>query len=242
MMMKIAVCDDEQLECILMQRQLERFLSERGSRADIRIYSSGSACLCAMAQADAEDYPDLFLLDIYMEGQNGIELARSIRDMGAKGNIIFVTGGNEYASEAFEVGAFYYLKKPVNYDKLCELLEKAFRSFEKRRYLEIVEDREQKRVYVEDIIWMETLNRRLTIYTDKREYGTYMSLKELMSQLPEEEFVKTSRFAAVSLDKIDTLRGRMLTLKDGTELSLGDKFYMDVRERYESFLERHRGG
>ncbi|NWO20451.1 response regulator transcription factor [Oribacterium sp. oral taxon 102] len=241
MKIRIAVCDDELLERKLLEKQLRCFFRERETEAELCFYSSAAECMEVTEQGGEENYPELFLLDIYMAGQNGIELARRLRSIGAKGDIIFVTGGNEYASEAFEVGAFYYLQKPVYYEKLAALLERVFREISLRRHIDIVADRMSERIYLSEILWAETLSRKLTIYTEKRSYNTYMSLQELLSSLPETEFVQISRFSAAALSKITELNRSGLVLRDGTELSLGERYYPDVRKSYEDFRERQRG-
>lgn len=236
---RIVICDDELLVRRLMEKQLERYCAERNLQAELCFYQSGGECLRAM-QTEREKgipCPDIFLLDIYMEGQNGIDIARALRDMGVNSHILFVTGGNEYAAEAFEVGAFYYLQKPVQYEKLSRLLDKAMESMERKRYVEIIADRESRRIYVSDIRWMETLNRKLCIYTEEGSYEAYLSLKELLAMLPDGQFHKISRFAAVALSRVRSVEGGNVRLTDGTKLGLGERYQAEFRRAYERYRE-----
>lgn len=61
---------------------------------------------------------DLAILDIDMPGMNGIELAAAIREKQPDVPIIFLTGYEQYALEAYEVHPSGYLLKPVKKEKL----------------------------------------------------------------------------------------------------------------------------
>ena len=70
----------------------------------------------------AKDKPcDIAFLDIRMWGMDGLSLAKELKDVNPKINIIFVTAYSKYASEAFELRPSGYLLKPVT--KEAVLLE-----------------------------------------------------------------------------------------------------------------------
>jgi len=68
-----------------------------------------------------------------MENMNGIEMAREIRRREEDTIIIFITGIKEYVFEAFDVSAFHYLLKPVNEEKLREVICRANKSIKKQK-------------------------------------------------------------------------------------------------------------
>lgn len=57
--------------------------------------------------------PDAVFLDIDMPILNGLNLAREIMNIDSTISIIFITGFNHYAVQAFEVNAIDYIMKPV---------------------------------------------------------------------------------------------------------------------------------
>ena len=61
---------------------------------------------------------EIAFLDIEMRGINGIELAKQMKKVNPKVNIIFTTGYSEYAGEAFSVHASGYVMKPVTAEKI----------------------------------------------------------------------------------------------------------------------------
>lgn len=75
--------------------------------------------------------PDLTLLDIKMEGIDGIETLRQIRETDNNAKVIMLTGQRPEELEAFnrcrELGALYYIHKPVELDDLEQMVMKTFK-------------------------------------------------------------------------------------------------------------------
>lgn len=69
-----------------------------------------------------EHHIDILFLDIHMPDLNGIELARTLKEVPA---IIFTTAYSEYALESYEVSAVDYLLKPIALPRFLQAVEKA---------------------------------------------------------------------------------------------------------------------
>ena len=66
---------------------------------------------------------EVVFLDIQMREMSGIVLARKLKEIYPKVNIVFVTGYSEYANEAFSLRASGYIYKPVTADKILTEME-----------------------------------------------------------------------------------------------------------------------
>jgi DNA-binding LytR/AlgR family response regulator len=77
--------------------------------------------------------PDLVFLDIQMPGLNGFQVLRSIPESVPYPLVVFVTGFDRHALEAFEANALAYLLKPVEADRLAAVLERAVKLCEYER-------------------------------------------------------------------------------------------------------------
>ncbi len=75
---------------------------------------------------------DLIISDIVLGGEKGTELLRHIRETGISCPVVMVTGfpNLESASEAVRLGAFDYISKPVNKEKLLKLVRQALAFWE----------------------------------------------------------------------------------------------------------------
>ena len=120
--MEIAICDDDKV----IREQIRGLIKQQRADAAVALYESGEELLACKRQFD------LVFLDIQMKGKNGIETARMLQKTGEDTILVFVTECKEYVFDAFDVGAFHYLLKPLSEKKFAEVLEKAVRKTEKR--------------------------------------------------------------------------------------------------------------
>ena len=115
--MKIALVDDDPRALA----QLEQYLTEQlGRETEISRYGSGEALLADWRPGAFE----LVVLDIYMGGATGMEVARRLRAGDGQVRLAFATSSNDFASESYEVGACYYLRKPFRPEGVRAMLER----------------------------------------------------------------------------------------------------------------------
>lgn len=110
--MLIFAIDDERL----MLQDLHSAIAAAEPRAEIRNFLLGQGALDAM-QAEGIR-PDVVFSDIRMPGVSGLELAVRLKKLSPHTRIIFVTGYDEYALDAFQCRAAGYVLKPVNAEKI----------------------------------------------------------------------------------------------------------------------------
>ena len=232
--LNMILCDDERIERVLIRKQLDKYMETTHMQAVITECSSGEAFLQKIKSLTA----DIVLLDIYMPDMTGIDLARALRAMGQRSQIIFITSGNEYAAEAFEVGTLSYLQKPVLYEKFRSVMDLALQHYARTRSIDIYMNREVWKIYISDITYFETYSRKLIIHTKANDYTTYMTLGKMLEQLPTGEFIQISRFEVVSLCKIRTLDSRIVVLKDGKELQISARYADDVSSAYLAYRSK----
>ena len=110
--MRILCVDDEPLALEMLTQAIEEAIPD----ADLRPFRKQSELL-----ADAEENGcDIAFLDIRMRGMNGVELAKGLKQINPKMNIIFVTGYDEYTGDAMRLHASGYILKPVTKEKIEE--------------------------------------------------------------------------------------------------------------------------
>ena len=122
----VLVVDDEEL----YRRAIERILRRVGY--DVLMAPDAAEALHLISARPV----DLVLCDIQMPGINGLELVRQIHEVQPDLPCIVMTGYNtpENSIEALQAGAFWYLEKPFEQDRLEEaepLLERALAVTEK---------------------------------------------------------------------------------------------------------------
>lgn len=113
--MKILAVDDEQDALEVLTTAIRDCQPD----ADIRGFNSPTEAL-AFAETNP---PDIAFLDIRMPGLTGLELAKRLKKINVKVNIIFSTGYSEFASDAFSMHASGYLMKPISTKDVRKELE-----------------------------------------------------------------------------------------------------------------------
>ena len=136
---------------------------------------------------------------------DGITLAKKLRERNDKIYIVFLTGHIEYALEGYEVRALRYLTKPVQEDKLREVLRYVMDKSTKKKQLMIKEDGEEILINVADILYFEAQNQYIMIYTTTDKYLVRYNIGDFEEQLKGDGFFRTHRGYLVSLAKVKRL-------------------------------------
>jgi two-component system, NtrC family, nitrogen regulation response regulator GlnG len=88
----------------------------------------GAATAAEGLEQARTDEPDVIVLDLQLPDGNGLDVFRELKRIDSRRPVVFITahGTTEAAIEAMKEGAFDYLVKPVDLDRLSGLLGRAF--------------------------------------------------------------------------------------------------------------------
>lgn len=159
-MIKVAVCDDLKSVGEDICKRIEKQKTEEKCMAEA--FQTGEELLTAM---EREDY-DIYFLDIELSGGgiDGYQLAREIRRREPAVVLIFLSGHEEYACEAFEVGALRFLRKPVVEEKFEEAFRKAVDMvLAGNEDFVYKQDKVLKKVKVKEILYFAVEGKEITI-------------------------------------------------------------------------------
>jgi len=119
--MNILIVDDERMPLEYLKRTVESVLKD----ANVVGFMKPSEALehARSLEKSGKDHIDLAFLDVEMGGMNGLQLAKSLKEIYGKINIIFTTGYSQYAADAYAIHACGYLMKPVSAEAIKEAME-----------------------------------------------------------------------------------------------------------------------
>jgi two-component system LytT family response regulator len=181
----------------------------------------------------------LTFLDIDMPELSGLDLAGMIRE---HTTVIFTTSYREYAPEAFEKDAAGYLLKPISYERFISCIQKIkTKQFSKREhpaYFFVKTDIKGKmvRVNIPDIRYVSSMDNYVCIHLEKEKIIAYLTLQELLEQLPPGLFSRIQKSFVVAHAYIQSLEHFQVRLQDETVLPVGKVYSHDFLEHMKSVL------
>jgi DNA-binding LytR/AlgR family response regulator len=161
---------------------------------------------------------DLVFLDIQMPKISGLELIRSLK---AGPKIILTTAFREYAANAYELDVLDYLVKPITRERFMKAVSKYThenippQAGYPDAYCFFKVGREQVKVFLKDIVFIEGLADYIKVHTTDRSYIASEKLSYLQETLPEQHFIRIHKSFIIALDK--------LTSYDTGRVRLGDQ-------------------
>ena len=120
--MKIAVCEDQKEEADWLCTAIRSWAADKKLPVDVVSFGDAASFLFSL---DDNVY-DVLSLDIKMPGEDGVTLAKRLRNMNNNVFIVFVTGEKEYVMEGYEVDAVNYLLKPVDTGQVGKCLDRIY--------------------------------------------------------------------------------------------------------------------
>jgi len=238
-MIRIAICDDE----APARACLASLIRAQDCPCEIVEYASAGGCL-----ADHREI-DLLFLDIELNaaGPDGMALARQIREgsSAAQPVIIFVTGYERYVFDAFDVGAFQYLLKPVEEEKFAQVFARAVEQIGAGREIPVRTLTLQsagvsRTVPLDSIYYIESSNHKVVLRLKDGEFSCYAKIRDLEAELGD-QFFRVHKGYLVNLAYVEGYSKTELTLTSGEKLLISKYKYQDFVKAYLRFVKRGAG-
>ncbi len=231
--MKIAVVDDVKTDRDKLSAIVKVKFAEKGYPVTVLDpFDSGDALL---TQFIAGRY-DFIFLDIFMDGTNGIETAKKIRETDRSVKLIFITYSNDFASESYDVQANYYLLKPYGDKDITRMLENLELSdLEAKRILALPDGQS---ILLYTIIYTSFSGHYVTIHRNMgspvRVRCTQSAFEQLL--LSHYGFILCTKGIVVNLREVCELESNMFLMKNGEHVFISRRKYADVKKAYYDYL------
>ena len=224
--MRICFCDDE----ASTRSQFERMAAAWA--AELQLYNSAEQLLFEVGQPEAQELAfDLILLDIQMGGMDGITLARQLRAQDKRVTLAFLTAAREYVFEGYEVQAVRYLLKPMQQEKVFELLDLARQNLQEQPSLILNCADEKKKLYLSQIAAIEAQGHYLIFHTTTGQLQQKASLSSLAGHLGD-SFVMSHRSFYVNLAHLLRISRTECTLDTGLTVPVSRGAYKNLNEQF----------
>ena len=236
-MVKIAICDDEKN----IRAYLSALVKKQGMECEITEYATAGDYF-----ADGAEH-DILFLDIELEGpgqdMDGMKMARQIRGMEDTKQpiIIFITGYEKYVYDAFDVGAFQYLLKPVDEQKFAGVFRRAAEQAaaytgQDKKALMIQYGGTGKTIPLRDIYYMESQNHKIAVHMKDGVLEYYARMSDLEDEL-QGQFCRVHKGYLINLSYVDEYNKTEVTLTNGDKLLISKYKYEDFVKAYLRFMQ-----
>ena len=214
---KISIIDDSETDNEYMTGLVKDWAEAAGHTLALSVFLSAEAFLF---EYESETGFDILLLDIEMEGMNGVELAKKIRQWDGTVQLVFITGFPDFIAEGYEVSALHYLMKPVSPEKLYAVLDKAAGNLAKsEKRLQVTHDRRIDLIPLSRILYVEAQKQYVLIHTPEETYRMKTTLAETKDAL-DEFFFQCQRSFLVNLRYVAQVKTECVVLKNGEEIPI----------------------
>lgn len=157
---------------------------------------------------------DLIFLDINMPKLSGINFYKSLNQ---KPMVVFTTAYPEFAVEGFELDAIDYLLKPFSFERFIKAINKvkgknSAQEKEASDFIMLKADKKMYRTAYEDILFFESLGDYVKVHTKERVLIIAGTLKKLLLELPESQFIRTHKSYIISKSKVEYIEGNQIKI------------------------------
>lgn len=153
--------------------------------------------------------PNLILIDIELDGQdiNGLKVAKSILENNQEVFLVFITGYTKYALESFSVHPYDYILKPVNKNRMQNLIKEISIKIEKFNFKPLIITYADKIYQIDpsEVIFIEKENNISYLHTTRGIFRSYYTLQELQDLLGSTMF-RSHKSYLVNYEYIDTVK------------------------------------
>ncbi len=232
-MIKIAFCDDDMEVLHQMNELLDRYRVERNEDITYAAFQSPFELLMEIEKGIR---PDILFLDVVMPGQNGMDVAKEIRQYDTNMKIIFLTSSPEFAVESYSVGAYFYQLKPIWEESFFRLMDAVLAECEKKKKNSLILRSKDgiTRIDLQQLEYCEVLGRKLLFHLeDGAVLESAGSLDDLAGQLMQySNFFRPHRSFLVNMEYIQNISSRSIKMVNDAEIPIPHGKCSEIKNTY----------
>jgi len=229
--MKMAVCDDEKT----FREEIKIAVYEYSNLHRLEIvldqFERGEDLLTS------ENEYEIIFLDHKMEGIDGLETAKILRERNIDSTIIFLTSFPHFVFEAFEVDTFRFFRKPLDKTELYKALDDYFEKSRGNRPILIQIGREKLCIQSNDIVYLEADNKKCYVHLidDKLHLPKMMAF--IAKLLPGNDFIKVHKAFIVNMYFVSNYDSEYIYLKNGGCANMSRNYVAAFKDAYRLYAK-----
>ncbi len=229
--LNIAICEDTPEE----QEKLLSLLEQISIPTEVFVFKSGEELLSVYTRYDF----DLILMDIYMDGINGVETVTKIREIDKDIPIAFITTSTDHTLESYRLNVLKYIEKPFRQDDIEAILELALMRKNNSPSLFVQRNGKTEKIPFPQILYLEQMKRQVYIYLKNgNTIQIYNKLSDIIPQTKDRNFLQTHKSFCVNLAFIRYINMdlKCFVMQNGKNVPIRRESIGKAKRAYEDFL------
>ena len=227
-MLRIAICDDNSSICSEVEKVVLEYSKVNNINLDAEIFYNGESLLDFIK---TEHSFDLIFLDIEMDGITGVGVGEVIRNEFKDhiSKIVFLSGADGYEMDLFNVQPLNFLRKPIDKQKIYNCIDLAREIFEiTDDYFEYKFNYEIKKIPYTELIYIESLMKKIKIVSVHSQDEIYGSLEKIKSTLPK-RFIIPHKSYIVNFSNVSTIQKDTIIMINGDKIQISQRNIKNIR-------------
>lgn len=232
--MRLAICDDNELERGFLQGLLKKYFSETAIGCEFTLYDRGTTLYYDITEGMEFD---IIFLDLFMEDSFGLTVAKKLRELSYGGRIIFCTASADYALESYSVYASGYIVKPYRIKDIRHTLDRLLPEYQRGSY-GLVQKSAVKFIPLNEIMYVESSNTKCILHrVDGRTYNVYKKLGEIEAALDDARFLRCHQSYLVNMNYVSEADDSFL-LQNGDKVLIRAKSKKMILQKLLEYKEK----
>lgn len=232
----VIICDDNVEFCNLMEKLLEKYKDIYGMDI-VKFYSGGQ-----LREYCRDNKFDIVFLDIELGEENGLKIARSLKEINPKSLMIYISSHDSYYVDMVQAEPFRFIKKDIGDLKKFESIVNAALSDAIKRLNDgpvftFEFNRKKYTIGLDKIMYFYSAARTIHICGETGDgpgyyYGKIDDLYESLQKI-DADFVRINKSYIVNMNYVEAKSKRQIVI-EGKKMSLTSKYRDDFLKKYYS--------
>lgn len=237
-MIKIAICDDEELYLDMLVVQLEKS-KDFYKKFELFKYYDGNELL----KDNEKQHFDCVFLDIEMKTISGIEIAENIRKVNEDMMIVFLTSHEEKVYEVIKLNPFRYIRKNISEcnQEIDEAVEEIIKKYEQKSYKMCFQSNNKKEIVVgiNEIFYFQAYDHCVTMCYENNTDVIKDTLNNIEKELYLKGFFRVHKSFIINLRKVKGFNGLEVELVNGDKVLISRHKLADFKSTFHDFIKEN---
>lgn len=190
---------------------------------------------------DIQNIPEysIFLIDIVLNKNSGIEVAKFINAYIRGAIVIFISSYLDKVVDIYDAQHYYFIYKPELEKRLPMAFEKAMKSLKNlKQTLSIDVKGKTVVLHSHDILYLERQRHTTTIIDSQQEIKCHYKLDEMLNKLPS-YFIRCHRSYIINAKKVIEQKREEFILENNIIIPISRAYQKEVEKKFQEFLMEH---